>query len=125
MVKVSPGSKMVSSGIDWETHSALSNVPVTGVPLVMVACGLGEALASWVGVEVNMRVAVRLGEGVAEGVKARSRVTWANTVAATSVRRGFKSRVGVLVGVEVPQAVKPSRLRITAIATSIFNGCVI
>ena len=56
-----------------------------------------------------MRVAVGLGFGVAEGVRARTWVTCASTVEATSVRKGFKSMVGVLVGVDELQADRRSR----------------
>jgi hypothetical protein len=126
MVKVSPGAKRVSSAIDWETHWARLSVPATGVPLVVsVAVGLGEALATVVDVAVGGVVAVRLGRGVAEGVRPRAWVTCANTVAATSVRKGSKLGVGVLVGAGEPQAANQSRLRNTPNMPRVFSVCAI
>ena len=116
---------MVLSAIDWDTHSAWLLVPASGVPLDKVAFGLGDALASWAGVEVIVVVAVGLGIGVVEGVRDRAWDTCASTVAATSVRKGFKSRVGVLVGTEVLQADNQSRLRNTPITTTVFIVCTI
>jgi hypothetical protein len=46
---------------------------------------------------------------VAEGVRARTWVTCASTVAATSVRMGLRSRVGVLVGAGEPQAARQAQ----------------
>lgn len=116
---------MVSSAIDWDTHSARLLAPVSGVPVDKVPSRVGDALVSRVGVEVFVRVAVGLGKGVVEGVRDRSRDTCASTVAATSVRSGFKSRVGVLVGAGVLQADNQSRLRNTPISSTIFILCAI
>jgi hypothetical protein len=116
---------MVLSAIDWDTHSAWLLVPDSGVPLDKVAFGLGDALASWVGVGGIGMVTVGLGIGVVEGVRDRSWDTCANTVAATSVRKGFKSRVGVLVGAEELQADNQSRLRNTPITSVVFIVCTI
>jgi hypothetical protein len=60
-----------------------------------VTAALGAGLAVRVGVKVEVRVA----SGVTEGVRASACVTCANTVPAISVRRGFRSRVGVLAGI--------------------------
>jgi hypothetical protein len=74
-----------------------------------------------VGVEVRVLVEVELGMGVMEGVRARSWVTCAYTVEATSVRNGFMSMVGVAVGVELPQADNHGRLKNAPIRTTIFS----
>jgi hypothetical protein len=139
IVKASPGAKVVLSWIVWETHWARFSIPASCVPVetaavsaesvaVTVSAGdvgdsRGVALGAWVGVAAGGRVG--LGNGVIEGVKARTWVTWASTVEATSVRRGFRSGVGVLVGVAVPQAANPSRLRNTAITPRVFKVCAI
>jgi hypothetical protein len=125
MVKVWPGAKTVSSAMDWETHWARFTVPACGVPLDRVTAALGDGLAVRLGVEVGRFVAVELGRGVAEGVKASSRVTCANTVPATCVRRGFRSRVGVLVGTAGLQAANPSRLNNTPIKLRVLFMCAI
>jgi len=100
-------------------------VPEITVVAVLVMFGVGLAVGVGVEVEVGRKVGVRLGIGVAEGVKARSRVTCASTVAATSVRTGFKSTVGMLVGAGEPQAAKNSMLRNTPIAPIVFKVCAI
>jgi len=87
--------------------------------------GLGDMLASRVGVEEFAIVAVGLGVGVDEGGRDRVWDTCASTVAATSVRTGFKSRVGVLVGAEVVQADNQSRLRNTPNKPIVFVVCII
>jgi hypothetical protein len=109
MVKGSPGAKMVSSAIDWETHWAWFSVTAVGVPLDRITVALGDGLTARV-VEVGKFVAVGLERGATEGVKASARVTCASTVAATSVRMGFRSKVGVLVGTVGLQAADHSRL---------------
>jgi hypothetical protein len=86
-----------------------------GVPLDRVTTALGSGLAVWLGARVGRLVAVGLGRGVAEGVEARSWVTCAKTVPATCVRKGFRSRVGVLVGAAGLQPTDHSRLNITPI----------
>ena len=125
MVKVWPGVKMVSSAMDWETHWSRFAVAACGVPLDRVTAALGAGLAVRLGMEVGRLVAVGLGRGVAEGVKARSRVTWANTVAATCVRKGFRSRVGGLVGAAGLQAADQSRLNNTPIKLRVLFMCAI
>jgi len=97
MVKVWLGAKMVLSAIDWATHWAWLKVPAFGVPLDRAVVALGDGLFVSVGVEVGMFVAEGFGKGVTEGVKASTWVTCDSTVAAISVRKGFRSRVGVLV----------------------------
>ena len=116
---------MVPSAIDWDAHSAWSLVPVTIVPLDRVTARVDEALTTWAGVEVFVMVAVGLGKGVVEGVRDRSRETCASTVAATSVRKGFKSRVGVLVGAGVLQPDNQSRLSNTPITSNVLILCAI
>jgi hypothetical protein len=75
--------------MDWETHWAWSSVSAFGVPLDRATVVLGDGLAVGLGVEVGGFVAVGVGRGVTEGVEASARVTCANTVEATSVRKGF------------------------------------
>ena len=77
------------------------------------------------GVEVGRFVAVGLGRGVTVGVKASTWVTCAITVAATSVRMGFRSRVGVLVGTVGLQATNHSRLNNTPIPLKVLFLCAI
>lgn len=89
MVKVSPGAKVLSSAMDWETHWAWFSVPDVGVPLDRATVALGDGLAVGLGVEVGRFVAVGVERGVTEGVKASAWVTCARTVAATSVRKEF------------------------------------
>jgi hypothetical protein len=96
--------------------------------VVSVAVGMGDALAAVankVDVEVGGGVAVRLGRGVAEGVSPSAWVTCASTVAATSVRKGSRLGVGVLVGAGEPQAANQSRLRNIPIIPRVFNVCAI
>lgn len=125
MVKVSPGAKIVSSAIDWATHWARFSVPAFGVPLDRVAVALGDGLTVRLGVEVGRFMAVGLERGVTEGVNARAWVTCASTVAATSVRKGFRSRVGVLVGTVGLQAANHSRLNDTPITLRVLFLCAI
>lgn len=125
MVKTSPGAKMVSSAIDWATHWAWFSVPAFGVPLDRVTVSLGAGLAVGLGVEVGRFVAVGLERGVTEGVKASAWVTCASTVPATSVRKGFRSRVGVLVGTVGLQAANHSRLNNTPITLRVLFLCAI
>jgi len=91
-----------------------------GVPPGEVAPGLGEALAAWVGVEGTEVVAAKLGMEVAVGARESVWVTCAHTVAATSVRKGSRSRVGVLVGVEVLQAAMLIKHRHTPIRLAVL-----
>jgi hypothetical protein len=70
-------------------------------------------------------VAVGVGIGVMGGVRASAWVTCASTVAATSVRRGFWSKVGVLVGVEGLQAANHSRTNNTPITLRDLFLCAI
>jgi hypothetical protein len=70
-------------------------------------------------------VAVGLERGVTEGVKASARATCASTVAATSVRIGFKSRVGVLVGTVGLQAASHTILNNTPITLRVPFLCAI
>jgi hypothetical protein len=125
MVKVWPGVKRVSSAMDWETHWSRFAVAACGVPLDRVTAALGNGLAVRLGVEVGGFVAVGGGSGIAEGVKASSRVTCANTVPATCVRKGFRSRVGVLVGTAGLQAADHSRPNNTPIKGSVLFMCAI
>jgi hypothetical protein len=82
---------------------------------------LGEAVAVWPEVGLGSRVAEGLGISVAEGVSARSLVTCAHTVEATSVLCAFRSTVGALVGVAAPpQADTSSKTRPTPITVIIF-----
>jgi len=125
MLKVSPGAKTVPSSTDWETHRAWFTVPAPGVPVIRAAVALAVGVADRAGVEVGGVVAVGLGRGVMEGVRRIAWVTSAHTVAATSVRRGFRSGVGVLVGVCDEQAVTHSRLNNTPVRTMAFIKCAI
>ncbi len=86
---------------------------------------VGDGLAVGPGVEVGRLVAVALGRGVTEGVKARAWLTWASTVAATSVRKGFRSRVGVMVIVVGRQAANHSRLNNTPVTQRDLFLCAI
>ena len=78
-----------------------------------------------VGVKVGRLVAVRVASGVTEGVRASACVTCANTVAAISVRMGFRSRVAVLAGTVGLQAADHSRLKHTPIRLRVLFLCVI
>ena len=55
-------------------------------------------------VEVGASVGEGLGTGVSVGMAEIVCETWTKIVAATSVRIGFKSRVGVLAGARILQA---------------------
>ena len=80
----------------------------------------GVGLADGPGVRVGRLVAVGLGKGVTEGVRASSWVTCTSTVAAISVRRGFKSMVGVLVRTAGLQAANHNRLNNIPITLRFF-----
>jgi len=95
-------------------------VTAFGVPLDRVTVSLGGGLVVRLGVKVGRFVAVRLERGVTEGVKASARVTCASTVAATSVRKGFRSRVGVMVGTVGLQAANHNRLNKTTITLRVL-----
>jgi hypothetical protein len=118
MVKLSPGVKMVSSAIVWETHLAWFSVPALGVSLDGVPVGL--AVTPGVGVGGFVAVALGSGSGVTDGVRARSRTTCTITVAAISVRRGSRSIVGELVGGVGLQADNHRRLRNNPIRSSVL-----
>jgi hypothetical protein len=122
IVKVSPGAKTVSSGMVWETHCARLLAAAPRVAGVSETLGLGEGVNSSVRVGVGARgmVTVGLGIGVCEGWLACVCETWASTVAATSVRKGERSKVGVLAGVEGAQAFSMRRPRKTPRAVYAF-----
>jgi hypothetical protein len=83
--------------------------------MIAVAVRLVGVIAACVGVEVDASVSIGLGIGVAVGTVTLVCDTCTNIVAATSVRMGFKSRVGVGVGVllgdKIPQADNKGRHR--------------
>jgi hypothetical protein len=121
IIKVSPGSKTVPSETVWETHSAWSIVSVPGVPLPSGTVRVG---VGWAGVGLaGSGVSVGQRHSVGAGVRARFRVTCASTVEATSVRKGFISTVGELVGVEVPQADRKNKTSPTPMTAIVFFVC--
>jgi len=111
IVKAVPGANTVLSAMDCETNWALLLASALAVPLARISVALGDALGVASVVAEGWRVAVGLGGAiVAEGVWAIWWATWASTVAATSVRMGFKSWVGALVGATGLHAASNARL---------------
>jgi hypothetical protein len=78
-----------------------------------------------VGVALGCSVAVGDGMEVAEGARAAAWVTWASTVAATCVRKGSRSMVGVADGVGEPQATHQREHIINPMILKAFFECVI
>ena len=92
------------------------------MPTVCVSAVLTDGVEVIVGVLLGVSVAVGLGSGVSVGAAACVCATCSITVAATSVRRGFKSKaVAVGSGVDLEQAASAARHSKPRIPPMIFD----